>query len=187
MADISKSYASAVTISIALSLGIRRLTAARTATLTGSSLLFLNTMSTYVACAAAGFANAFLMRQAEINTGISVLHPETKEEMGKSKICAQTAVFKTATSRLLLAAPLFIPATLMFMLEKARLYPKSKALKLPVDVALICCNAVIAVPLSVALYPKLEQIKASELEPEFRSIKDSNGGYIKTFLYNKGM
>ena len=89
-------------------------------------------------------------------SGISVLHPETKEPVGISKNCAKTAVIKTATSRLLLPATLFIPAGLMFLLEKARLMPRNYYAKLPVDVGLICINAYFAVPLSVALFPKLE-------------------------------
>jgi hypothetical protein len=75
--DIAVSYASAVTIAIALSLGIRKAVAPLTRGSTGATMVFGNTVSTYVACACAGFSNAYLMRQTEINNGINVIHPET--------------------------------------------------------------------------------------------------------------
>ena len=60
--DIAKSYASAVSIAIVLSLGIRKLVSKRVAGQTGAKLVFFNTVSTYIACSSAGFSNAYLMR-----------------------------------------------------------------------------------------------------------------------------
>ena len=60
--DIIKSYASAVTVAIGLSLGIRRMFAARVAVASGAKLVLMNSFSTYIACGCAGFTNAFLMR-----------------------------------------------------------------------------------------------------------------------------
>lgn len=76
--DIAKSYFSACTIAVILSLGIRRAVASRVAGQTGATMVMYNTVSTYIACAAAGFSNCYLMRRTELMNGINVLHPETQ-------------------------------------------------------------------------------------------------------------
>jgi hypothetical protein len=185
--DIAKSYASAVSIAIILSLGIRKLVASRVAGQTGATMVMYNTISTYIACAAAGFSNCYLMRRTELNNGINVLHPDTQEPLGLSRKCAEAAVFKTATSRFLMAAPLFIPAILFFGIEKMNMVPANPVLRLTLDMSLVFVNCYLAVPLSVAMFPKFSSIKASELEPEFQAIKGKDGKPITSFLYNKGM
>jgi sideroflexin-5 len=185
--DIAKSYASAVTIAIALSLGIRRMVRSSVQGQTGATMVMYNTLSTYVACAAAGFSNCYLMRRTELNNGINVLHPDTLQPLGLSKKCAEDAVFKTACSRFLMAAPLFIPAILFYGIEKINMVPANPVLRLTLDMSLVFVNCYLAVPLSVAMFPKFSAIKASELEPEFQNITGKDGKPIASFLYNKGM
>lgn len=169
-ADIAKSYASAVSIAVVLSLGIRQAVKGRVAGVTGAKMVFFNTVSTYIACASAGFSNAYLMRQTEINSGINVINPETNEPVGLSKKCASVAVFNTASSRFIMAAPLFIPATLMFGFERFNLVPQAKVPRLILDMSLVFLNCYLAVPLSVAMFPKYGTIASGDLEPEFHNI-----------------
>ena len=69
-------------------LGIRKLLEKRSNSATGAKLILLNSVSSFFACASAGFINAWCMRQTEMQKGIAVLHPETEEDLGKSKKCA---------------------------------------------------------------------------------------------------
>jgi hypothetical protein len=185
--DIAKSYASAVSIAIILSLGIRRAVKSTVAGTTGAKMVFFNTVSTYIACSSAGFSNAYLMRQTEIKTGINVINPETNEPVGLSKKCAEIAVFNTASSRFLMAAPLFIPAIFMFGIEKINMVPTNKFVRLTLDMSLVFLNCYLAVPLSVAMFPKYGTIKAEDLEPEYQNLTGKTGQKIREFLYNKGM
>lgn len=86
-----------------------------------------------------------------------------------------------------MAAPLFIPAILFFGIEKMNMVPANPVLRLTLDMSLVFVNCYLAVPLSVAMFPKFSSIKASELEPEFHAIKGKDGKPITSFLYNKGM
>jgi hypothetical protein len=58
----------------------------------GPKLYMLNAASSFVACSAANFLNAYIMRYTETKTGIEVIHPETKEPLGVSKLTAKKAV-----------------------------------------------------------------------------------------------
>ena len=60
--DIASSYVAACTSSIAIGLGIRKLLSKRANASTGARLIFLNTISSFFACASAGFLNAWCMR-----------------------------------------------------------------------------------------------------------------------------
>ena len=169
--DILKSYFSAATIAIILSLGIRKAVASRVAGSTGAKMVLFNTISTYAACGCGGFVNAYLMRQTEIKTGINVIHPETNEPVGVSKKCAEIAVFNTGISRFGIAAPLFIPAFCMFGIERLNMVPKAKVPRLCLDMCLVVINCYVAIPLGVAMYPSISKIKAEDLEPEFHQVK----------------
>jgi len=52
-------------------------------------------------------------------------------------------------------------------MEKARIVPKNKFLKLGLDLTLLTGELYFAVPLGLALYARHGTIKSSELEPEF--------------------
>lgn len=104
-----------------------------------------------------------------------MINPETNEPIGLSKKCAQVAVYKTATSRFLMAAPLFIPAILFYGIEKLNMVPRNPVLRLTLDMSLVFVNCYLAVPLSTAMFPKIGRIQASELEPEFQNVKGSDG------------
>jgi hypothetical protein len=87
MQDIGKSYCIAVSASISLALGLRFLFRPLAAGATGGKLTFFNALSSMLACATAGYLNAFFMRKTELNKGIDVLDEEGNS-YGKSKTCA---------------------------------------------------------------------------------------------------
>lgn len=60
--DIAFSYTAACTSSIVISLGIRKLLSKQSGSATGAKLILLNSVSSFFACASAGFLNAWCMR-----------------------------------------------------------------------------------------------------------------------------
>ena len=44
-----------------------------------------------------------------------------------------------------------------------------------------------ALPLAIAVFPQVSEIKARSLEPEFHDLRDDNGEIIDTLYYNKGL
>lgn len=70
------------------------------------------------------------MRSAEMERGITLNHPDTGNEIGKSKIAAKTAVMQTASSRVFMAMPIALPAFALIAMERARIYPANKYLQL---------------------------------------------------------
>ena len=89
--DILKSYAVAVGSSIVVALTIRKALSRWTRNLTGSKMIVANSISSFFACATAGYMNAHFMRKTELDKGIDILDDEGHNR-GKSKVAAQKAV-----------------------------------------------------------------------------------------------
>ena len=60
--DIAKSYAIATTSAIGISLGVRKAVDPIAKKSSGGRLVMLNAVSSFLACAAAGYLNAYFMR-----------------------------------------------------------------------------------------------------------------------------
>ena len=99
--------------------------------------------------------------------GISVTHPETGEDLGKSKKCAYQAVLQTAISRVFLTVTIFLPPLALIALEKGHLMPKNWYLKTLIEATLIAGELYLAVPIGIAMFPQKGIIKAEDLEEEF--------------------
>ena len=128
--DIMQSYLCACGASIGVSLLIRKGFASRARTVSGARLIILNSISTMFAVATAGYLNAYLMRQAELKTGIDVFDPEEPtKSLGRSVKAAEMAVSQTAFSRCLFAVPIMFPAFILYGLERASLMPQARAAK----------------------------------------------------------
>lgn len=83
--DILKSYGGACVASIGLALGIRMMLSSRTKGMKGAKLIVYNSISAFFACSTAGFVNAYLMRQTELERGIDVVNPTNPDQIiGKS-------------------------------------------------------------------------------------------------------
>ena len=147
----------------------------------------LNSISSFAACAISGFLNAYFMRQTEIKKGIDILDKETGESFGKSKICANKAVLQTSISRIALVLTIFVPPVILMGMERARMMPNNKVGKLSVELSLLCLELYFAVPLGLALYSRQGTISATELEPEYQSVKNARGEIVTEFVFNKGL
>ena len=85
--------------------------------------------------------------------GIELNDPDTGEPIGKSRKCAKAAVLQTASSRVILAMPVALPAFALLAIEKIGLMPKSPILAVPLQIGLICAQLTFAVPMSMAAFP----------------------------------
>ena len=126
-----KGYGMAVGASVSIALMFRQINAKASARATGARLVGLNALTSTVACMAGGFVNNWFMRQVEMENGIELCDPDTNEPIGKSKLCAKSAVMQTASSRIFLAMPIAIPAFCLLAIEKVGLMPKSPILSIP--------------------------------------------------------
>mmetsp|Transcript_12876 Transcript_12876/g.17325 ORF Transcript_12876/g.17325 Transcript_12876/m.17325 type:complete len:233 (-) Transcript_12876:178-876(-) len=185
--DIAISYCVATSSAIAVALGIRKAVEKQARQLKGGKLVMLNSVSSFVACALSGFLNAYFMRQTEIKKGIDVFDKYTGENLGKSKVCAEKAVLQTSISRIALVLTIFVPPIALVGLEKVQLMPKNRALKLSVELSLLCLELYFAVPLGLSMYSRQGNIGANELEPEFGNLKNSRGNLVTEFVFNKGL
>ena len=86
--------------------------------------------------------------------GIDVLDKDTLESYGKSQKCATMAVTQTAISRIFLVLTIFGPPIALIGIEKAKLMPKAKPLKLSLEISLLAAELYVAVPLGLALYDR---------------------------------
>jgi len=75
--DIMTSYMVAASSACMVGLGLRKLMAKPIAGAKGAKLIWLNAITSFTAVAAAGYLNAYIMRQTEIKTGIDVLNKDT--------------------------------------------------------------------------------------------------------------
>jgi hypothetical protein len=185
--DLLFGYSMAVASSVGVSIGLRKLSANVTRSMTGGTLVLANSLINYVAVATAGFLNSYCMRMGEMKKGIKITD-EDGEEMGVSKVCAKSAVIKTAASRIILSMPTFIiPGVAMFLLDKGGLLPKSRGPRTILDLTVISFALWTALPLSVSLFPQRGEIAASQLEEEFRGRRNSKGQIVEKYFYNKGL
>ena len=161
-----KSYAVAVGSSIGVALGFRKMLSRYSKNAVGARLIVINSISSFFACATAGYLNAFFMRNTELEKGIDVMDKEGNI-VGKSKVAASRAVSQTANSRFFLAIPIFFPPTMLYILEKRGMIPRNFYLQTLLQVALISCELYIAVPTAIGVYPQIATIKTTDLEPEF--------------------
>lgn len=130
--DLAMSYCMAVSVSMAVALTVRQVNLKRTLAATGSSLILLNAATSTTAAACGGFANNYFMRQSELERGIELCDPETGKPLGKSKLTAKSAVMQTASSRIVMALPICLPAFALIAIEKAGVMPKNRYLALAV-------------------------------------------------------
>ena len=185
--DILFGYSAAVLSSITIGVGLKKIFASSTKSLTGGKAILVNSMLSYVAVASAGFLNSFCMRMGEMKRGIKI-YDDLNDEHGISKISAEKAVYQTSFSRILLSAPTFVvPGISFYLLDRFNLIPKAKGPKTLLELTVVACGLYFALPVSVSLFPQLGTIETNKLEQEFRGRYNKNGVLIDKYYYNKGL
>lgn len=114
------------------------------------------------AVAAAGYLNAYLMRQSELKSGIDIFDPaKPTVSIGRSTAAAEMAVSQTAISRCMFAVPIMFPAFILYGMERGSLLPQGRYSKLMLKLSLFYLKLSIAVPLGTAFYPQIGEIESS--------------------------
>ena len=127
---LSGSYLAAVSTSIAIGLGMRRLLNPYAQKFRGPAQLFMNFLINVTAIGCAGVLNVLIMRSKEMKDGI-VMTDSNGTEVGKSPKIGRDAVMKTAISRIILPVPpLLLPTIAFFLLERRHMIPKNRIGKL---------------------------------------------------------
>ena len=191
-----RSYLLAVSASCSVAWGLRALVP-RLRRLSPQARLQATRLVPFAAVAAAGVANVVLMRSPELSTGIPIFPasspapsdlptspPESSslsvpnsssdsrspppDSLGNSRAAARLAIAETAASRVLNATPVMvIPPLLLVRLQRTAWLQRHPRATLPVNLALILCTSVFALPMALAAFPQRQQINPRKLEKEF--------------------
>lgn len=180
-------YGAAVSSSIGIGLGMRKLLSPISRSMTGPGQFFVNFLISLSAVGSAGCLNLLIMRSEEIKKGIMLVDKEGVER-GKSKIIGKEAVVNTALTRFLMPVPpLLLPTLAFYFLEKKALIPKNKVLKCTLEALIFFSCLSLGPPISCAVFEQTARANVNHLEPEFQNLKDSNGQPIQELYYNKGL
>lgn len=153
--DLAMGYAAATGASVGMGVTLRKLTAPLTKTASGKKLFFLNFLVGATASGTAGFCNTLCMRYVEIRKGIDVYEDEAlTKKAGVSQKAAESAVFETAQSRILMSwSCMGIPTFLVLSCMALGLAPKGKIGKTIFDLGTITVGLQFGLPISISLFP----------------------------------
>ena len=162
-ADLATAYCMACVVSIGVALTLRKAADRALAGKTGAAVAVAGNVIGYSAVTIAGNANVYLMRQAELNKGVTLKEEKTGLEFGPSKVAASAAVWSTIWSRTAYLVPIFFtPALWNLALKKMNLMPKPKT---PLGIGVEACGVALglwlAMPLNCAFYPQFRDIEVS--------------------------
>eukprot|EP01035_Chromulina_nebulosa_P017898 gene17898-23515_t len=181
--QLTTAYIAATTASVGTALGFNKIIASSPALSGGSIGRFVP----LIAVAAANCVNIPLMRQQELNKGITIQTTDGKD-VGLSTRAAQDALIQVIPSRIGMAAPaMFIPPVIMRSLEKTTTFVKNPWLKAPATVLLTGFCLTFSTPLCCALFPQKASISIDKLEEPLQSTVRAKYPEHKVFYYNKGL
>ncbi|KAJ3299067.1 hypothetical protein HDU79_000026 [Rhizoclosmatium sp. JEL0117] len=186
MSETVFAYSTAVASSCTIAVGLNQYVQ-RAKGFSPSTLMMMGRAVPFVAVAAAGTLNVFLMRSKEIQEGISVFNKDG-ETVGKSQNAAWSGISQVAVSRVATAFPaVFLPSVIMSQLEKTKFLKANPRLHAPLNLLTICGSLMAALPCAVALYPQIAEVPVEKLEPQFRQLRGNDGERIKTLYFNRGL
>jgi hypothetical protein len=139
---------------------------------------------------AASSLNCYIVRSPEIDSGVPLLdqHGQAVSDTATSQEAAKRAVHSTTLTRAILQIPVyFIPPLLLVPLQKTLLvkYPQ---LSLPVTTYLLLTSFGLGLPCTIAMFPQIAEIDASEVEAKFQHLRDpETDAPYKVYYYNKGL
>jgi len=164
-----------------MGVSLRKMTAGITSRATGGKLFFLNFLVGAVASGTAGFCNSFCMRYPEIKKGIKVYSDEKLENYaGISNKCAESAVYETSTSRVIMSLLCMgIPTFMILGFGAVGVSPKGRISKSLFEIIFITIGLRLGLPTSVAVFPSLSSKKGTDLEEQFSK--------HETIYFNKGL
>ena len=112
-------------VSVSVALAMRKAADKALAGKTGLGVAMAGNVIGYTAVTLAGNSNVYLMRQAELDKGITLKDSKGEQEFGPSKVASSEAVWSTIQSRTAYLVPVFfVPVLWNTMLQNLRLMPK---------------------------------------------------------------
>jgi len=156
-------------------------------------------MMKYVAFPSAVVAsslNCYVVRSPEITTGIPLQDNHGNplvlpaRDTNSSRVAGRRGVESTTLSRAILQAPVyFFPSVLMGVVPPLRrLVEHHPRTRIPLTTFLVLVSFGLGLPATIAIFPQISELKASEAEPKYRALIDpeTNQPY-EVFRYNKGL
>jgi len=138
--------------------------------------------------------NCYVVRSPEIATGIPLFDKDGNsvlpDEENKSSIAARAGVESTTASRAILQAPVyFLPSLLMGILPPLKqLVAKHPSARVPLTTFLVLTSFGLGLPATIAIFPQVSELKASDAEPKYRHLIDpATQRPYEVFYYNKGL
>ncbi|KAK3758994.1 hypothetical protein RRG08_005620 [Elysia crispata] len=174
-------YVGAVTTAVSIAVGLNILIK-RANSFSLTTKLLIQRLVPFPATATASTCNVLLMRNNELSEGIEVLDKQGNV-VGTSQVAAKKALKETAVTRMFLPAPiLLVPPMVMSFLEKRRFLIRNPRLHLPIN-SVVCTLAFgLALPVAIALFPQISEVKREHLEPDLQlATRDP------VLYYNKGL
>ncbi|XP_074640676.1 sideroflexin-5-like [Tubulanus polymorphus] len=174
-------YIGAVTTAVSIALGLSVLIK-RANRFTPATKMLIQKFVPFPAVAAASTCNVILMRNNELSEGIEV-YDANENAVGTSVLAAKKALKEMAFTRAFLPAPiLLIPPTAMALFERTKFLRRFPKMHLPINATVTTLSFAFALPLAIALFPQISQVKTSDLEDEIQQkTKES------ILYYNKGL
>ena len=183
--QMAESYALACGSSITAALTLRKMTNIVFGNRTGLLASVANSIVVYGAVAFSSSLNVYCMRKTEMDSGVSVMEPDTMQSVGKSKVAAEMAIRQTIIGRVVYCVPIFFTKPVLEGIFSAlKILPKNKVLRFFTDLSFITFGLWLAVPVNGCLYPQYSPIGVDKLEPE---IKERCGTKFTHLVYNKGV
>jgi len=156
-------------------------------------------MMKYVAFPSAVVAsslNCYVVRSPEITTGIPLQDKHGNPLLlpprydNSSRVAGRRGVESTTLSRAILQAPVyFVPSVLMGVVPPLRrLVEHHPRTRIPLTTFLVLVSFGLGLPATIAIFPQISELKASEAEQKYRELIDpeTNQPY-EVFRYNKGL
>ena len=144
-------------------------------------------MTSFVALAGAGVANAVVMRSNELQYGITI-YDEVGRAAGLSKRAAWQAVMQTAYTRMFLAfQTVIVPGIVIGMMNNLGYFPRNKFYRSVSEVAILAALLTIGLPASIAFFSQKGTIKAKYVEKEYQNEALPNGKKPYIFYFNRGL
>jgi len=188
-----KSYSAAVGSALVVAFGLSTLVQKRYAPEQAKQMMkFVAFPSAVVASS----LNCYVVRSPEIDTGIPLtdatgnLLAMSGEDENTSSIAAKRGVESTTLSRAILQAPVyFLPSLLMGVVPPLKTFVANRpTMRVPLTTFLVLVSFGLGLPATIAIFPQVSELKASEAEPKFQHLLDpATKRPYEVFYYNKGL
>ncbi|RHY30969.1 hypothetical protein DYB32_003870 [Aphanomyces invadans] len=128
------------------------------------------------------------MRLNELTDGIDILDDEGVPR-GRSQEAGKQSLTQVALTRVALPMPivLLFPPFILEVMKTAKALPKNRFGRVFTEISVVTLCIWGAFPAAIALFPQYGSIPATQVEPQFRGLKNSKGQPITEFTYNKGI